>query len=229
LRPPVLVINYKNYKQAYGERGLKIAEYARRISEREDIEIIVAPPFTEIRDILKIGAYVYAQYADPLGYGAYTGSIPLEALKDIGVRGVIINHSEKKVDLRFINSVIEMSRKLGLETLVCAENNTVAKMISVLKPDAIALEPPELIGSGKAVSKVRPEIITEGVEIIKKIDRDIKVLAGAGITNYEDVSKAVELGSEGVLVASAIMLAEDPEKIIYEMTSALKKSWEKKQ
>jgi len=223
LRTPVLVINYKNYRQGYGDSGIRIAEYAKKISEQYDVEIIVMPPFTEIRSIINVGVPVYAQHADPLGYGASTGSIPLEALKDIGVRGVVVNHSEKRVDLRFIAKVIELSKKLGLETLVCAEDINVAKMIALLEPEAIALEPPELIGSGRAVSKAKPEIITEGVQAVKSINSKVKVLAGAGITNYEDVAKAIELGSEGVLVASAIMIAEKPDKVIEEMVKALKK------
>ncbi|MGC9009310.1 MAG: triose-phosphate isomerase [Sulfolobales archaeon] len=222
MKTPVLVINYKNYRQGYGESGIRIAEYAKKISERYDVEIIVMPPFTEIRNILKVGVLVYAQHADPLGYGANTGSIPLEALKDIGVKGVLVNHSEKRVDLRHIAKVIELSKKLGLETLVCAEDVYIAKMVALLEPDAIALEPPELIGSGKAVSKVKPEIITEGVQAVKSINNRVKVLAGAGITSYEDVAKAIELGSEGVLVASAIMTAEKPEKVIEDMVKALK-------
>ncbi|MEM0283873.1 MAG: triose-phosphate isomerase [Sulfolobales archaeon] len=223
MRTPVLAINYKNYKQGYGASGIKIAEAAKKASEKYDVEVIIIPPFTEIRSLLSIGLPIYAQHADPLGYGANTGSIPLEALKDIGVRGVMVNHSEKKVDLRHVAKVIEMSRRIGLETLVCAEDTQIARLIAVLKPDAIALEPPELIGTGKAVSKVRPEVITEGVEAVKSIDRNVRVLAGAGITSYEDVRKAVELGSEGVLVASAIMVAEDPSKVIEEMVRALKK------
>ncbi len=223
MRTPVLVINYKNYRQGYGDSGIRIAEYAKKISEQYDVEIIVMPPFTEIRSIIRVGVPVYAQHADPLGYGASTGSIPLEALKDIGVRGVVVNHSEKRVDLRFIAKVIELSKKLGLETLVCAEDINVAKMIALLEPEAIALEPPELIGSGRAVSKAKPEIITEGVQAVKSINSKVKVLAGAGITNYEDVAKAIELGSEGVLVASAIMIAEKPDKVIEEMVKALKK------
>lgn len=224
LKTPVLAINYKNYRQGYGESGIRIAEAAKRVREKYDIEIIIIPPFTEIKDLVRIGLPVYAQHADPVGYGASTGSISLEALKDVGVKGVLLNHSEKRVDLRHIARVVEIAKKIGLETLVCAEDVQIARLIALLKPDSIALEPPELIGTGRAVSKVRPEIITEGVRAVKSIDKDIIVLAGAGITGYEDVEKAIELGSEGVLVASAIMTSEDPAKVIEDMARALRKS-----
>lgn len=223
MRTPVLVINYKNYRQGYGESGVRIAKAVKEISSRYDTEIIVMPPFTEIREILRVGVPVYAQHTDPVGYGASTGSIPIEALRDLGVRGVVVNHSEKRVDLRHVAKVIELAKKLGLETLVCAEDTQVAKMIALLEPDAIALEPPELIGTGRAVSKVRPEVITEGVQAVKSVNRSVKVLAGAGITSYEDVAKAIELGSEGVLVASAIMTSNNPERVIEEMTRALRR------
>ena len=51
------------------------------------------------------------------------------------------------------------------------------------------------------------------------------VLAGAGITGGDDAARAVELGSAGVLVASAVMKAADPESKMRELAEAMFRAW----
>jgi triosephosphate isomerase len=50
----------------------------------------------------------------------------------------------------------------------------------------------------------------------------VKVLCGAGITNGNDVKKAIELGTYGVLVASGVVKAENPKKVLIDFAEALK-------
>jgi len=88
-------------------------------------------------------------------------------------------------------------------------------------PDMIAVEPPELIGTGISISKARPELITESLKQIRKVNRSVKVLCGAGVTTAEDVSKALELGSEGVLVASGVVKSKDPSAILQSMAGMM--------
>jgi triosephosphate isomerase len=45
---------------------------------------------------------------------------------------------------------------LGMTSIVCAQGPQEVVEISTLEPDFIAIEPPELIGSGRAVSKENP-------------------------------------------------------------------------
>lgn len=71
----------------------------------------------------------------------------------------------------------------------------------------MAIEPPELIGSGIPVSKASPEVVTGAV----KAAAGVKVLCGAGISKGEDVKAAIELGTHGVLLASGVTKAADPE------------------
>ena len=87
----------------------------------------------------------------------------------------------------------------------------------------IAIEPPDLIGSGISVSKARPELITSSLRAIRIINATVRVLCGAGITTSDDVSKALELGTEGVLVASSIVKSRDPARLLAEMAEAVLK------
>ncbi|MCD6235493.1 MAG: triose-phosphate isomerase, partial [Thaumarchaeota archaeon] len=88
---------------------------------------------------------------------------------------------------------------------------------AALGPDMIAIEPPELIGTGIPVSKAKPEVVSGAVEAVKRINTEVHVLCGAGISTGEDVARAIELGAEGVLLASAYVKAKDPKKVLSEM------------
>jgi len=90
-----------------------------------------------------------------------------------------------------------------------------------IDPDFIAIEPPELIGSGKAISTEKPDLIKKAASIINNSENKTKLLCGAGIVSGEDVAKALELGSKGILVASGIIKAKNWNKIISEFAKAL--------
>ena len=71
-----------------------------------------------------------------------------------------------------------------------------------------------MIGSGVSVSNAKPEIVTETIKKIKAVNDMIPVLCGAGVSNAEDVKKALGLGVDGILLASAFVKAEDPKKFL---------------
>ena len=222
IKTPVIVINYKVYNTSFGNSALSIAKAAEEVSINTGVNIIVAPPATEIRTLASnVSIPVYAQHVDPVDLGAYTGHIPPEAVKEAGAKGFIINHSERRIRVDEIARLVIKARNLGLNTLVCADTPEVAAALVVLNPDMIAIEPPELIGTGIAVSKAKPEIILSTVSRIRSVNNDVIILTGAGISTPEDVVKALELGTSGVLISSAIMKAKDPKKVINEMAEAV--------
>ena len=106
-------------------------------------------------------------------------------------------------------------------SIVCVKDIAEVKKYVRLDPDFIAIEPPELIGSGKSVSKEKPELIVKAASIVNSSKNKTKLLCGAGIVSGEDVSKAIELGSKGILVASGIIKAKNWNKIISEFSKAL--------
>ncbi len=123
----------------------------------------------------------------------------------------MLNHSEHRIDLSIIESLVSRLRNLGMTSIVCARTPDEVEKIAAFSPDFIAIEPPELIGSGRAVSKENPAIITNST---KAVGGRSKLICGAGITDKGDVSKAMELGSQGILVASGIVKAKSwPDKI----------------
>ncbi len=114
------------------------------------------------------------------------------------------------------------AREAGLLQVVCVDKVDRGQAVAPLKPDVIAIEPPELIGTGIPVSKARPEVVSGAVEAVHSINSDIKVLCGAGITSGEDVNAAMKLGAEGVLVASGVVKAADPYEVLLELAGAVR-------
>ncbi len=215
---PILAVNMKAYESAFGERALDVARSAREVANSyNDIRLIlVANPLNASR-LVSVYEDLYIQHADPVGFGAYTGFLPPGGVKLEGIRGVLLNHSEHKILYRDLEKTINMARDAGLEVMTCADTPGEAASIAHLKPDMIALEPPELIGTGIPVSRAKPDVITRGVSTVKSIDEEILVLAGAGITSGNDALRALELGAQGVLVASTVMKSREPGKKMMEL------------
>lgn len=159
---------------------------------------------------------------DPVGFGASTGSLVADVLKEMGAAGAIINHTENKVEFNSLVGSIARCRVAGLKSVVCVNSVEEAMAILGLGPDYLSLEYADLIGSGKSISALRPKDIEYFSKMVGKSGNGTKPMCGAGISTGGDVSAAVELGSHGVLVASAIVNAAEPEKIIREMAEAMK-------
>jgi len=207
----MLVINLKSYIETIGKRGLDLLEAAEKVADEYGIDIAIAPQFTDIYLLSKNAKKVkiFAQHIDPIEPGAYTGHILPEAVKEAGAVGTLINHSEKPMKIIDIEKAINIAKRLDLITIVCANDSIVGAAIAKFNPDYIAVEPPELIGTGISVSTAKPEIVINSVKMIKESNSNIKVLVGAGISNREDVKKALELGAEGVLLSSAVTKANN--------------------
>jgi len=225
VRTPIIIVNFKTYSEATGRRALKLAEDAEKASLESGVCIAVAPQFVDIPLIVEaVEIPVFAQHIDPIKPGSHTGHILPEAVKEAGAVGTLINHSERRLRLADIDAAVKRARDVGLTSLVCTNNADVSASAAALKPDMIAVEPPELIGTGIPVSKAKPEVVTGTVDFVKRINPNVVILCGAGITSPDDVSAAITLGTEGVLVASGIVKARNPYKVMVEFAEAITKT-----
>ena len=210
---PVIIVNFKAYEQTIGERAVALAKICEKVAVETGADIRVAVGATDIHKVSEsVTIPVYAEHVDEYPLGKHTGSILPEMIKVAGASGTLINHSEFKIPMKKLEECIRRSRALGLVTVACADTiNEQEKILGFSsKPDFIAIEPPELIGGDVSVSSARPELIAESVEKASS-GHGTKLLVGAGIKNRADVEKAIELGAHGVLLASGIDLASDPE------------------
>jgi triosephosphate isomerase len=217
-----LIINFKNYEEISADKAVKLAQSALQVSEKLKVEIIVAPPQPVLALIAKdIPIPVICQHVDNEKMGASTGFIVPEIAKSYGAVGSLINHSEHRIEMSSIASLVERIRRLGMTSIVCAQEPHEVAKISTFEPDFIAIEPPELIGSGRAVSKENPAIITKSIQVAGSRS---SVICGAGITDKADVVKAMDLGSQGILVASGVVKATSWEEKITELACGMMKS-----
>jgi len=224
VRTPLILVNFKTYSEATGERALDLAKTAEKVSLESEVCIGVAPQFADISMIShEVNIPVFAQHIDPIKPGSYTGHILPEDVKSAGAVGTLVNHSERRLKLADIDAVLMRAREVKLLTVVCTNNAAVSAAAAALKPDMIAVEPPELIGTGIPVSKAKPEVVTNTIENVRGVNSEVVILCGAGITNGEDVAAALKLGTEGVLVASGIVKATDPYKVMLEFAEAITK------
>jgi triosephosphate isomerase len=215
-------VNFKTYFEATGKRALELAKKAEKVSVETDVCFGLAPQFVDIASVANTVALpVFAQHVDPISPGNYTGHVLPEALKEAGAVGTLINHSERRLKLADIELAIAEARDANLLSVVCANTANVSAAVAALQPNMIAVEPPELIGTGIPVSKAKPEVVSGTVEAVKKINPKVVVLCGAGITVGEDVSAALKLGTEGVLVASGVVKAKDPYKVMLEFAESI--------
>jgi triosephosphate isomerase len=222
LKTPTIVLNVKTYTEATGINALEIAMLMDKISKEKNASMAIAVQATDITLCAKkISIPVWAEHIDPIKPGSNTGWTLPEAIKTAGAVGTLINHSEHRLKLADIDFCVTRAKELNLDHIVCSNNVSTSKALAALLPNFVAVEPPELIGGDISVTTANPDIISDSVEAVKKVDRNVKVLCGAGVKNGKDVAKAIELGADGVLLASGIVKAKNKESVIRDLVSGL--------
>ena len=223
---PILILNFKNYLEVAGRASIELAKAAQQVSKSLDgrIKIVACPPQPALSLVKEnVDIPVFAQHVDNAKEGSTTGYFIPEIAKSFGAQGSLINHSEHRIDRpETIQNLVDNLRKLQMISVVCARSAAEVADIARFKPDYIAIEPPELIGSGKAVSKENPAIVTDSIEAAAKVTQVVKVICGAGITDAADVRSALKLGAKGILVASGVIKATSWVDKISELASGYK-------
>jgi triosephosphate isomerase len=223
---PILILNFKNYLEVAGRASIELARAAQQVSKSLDgrIKIVACPPQPALSLVKEnVDIPVFAQHVDDAKEGSTTGYFIPEIAKSFGAQGSLVNHSEHRIDRpETIQNLVDNLRKQQMISVVCARSAAEVADIARFKPDYIAIEPPELIGSGKAVSKENPAIVTDSIEAAAKVSQVVKVICGAGITDAADVRSALKLGAKGILVASGVIKSTSWADKISELASGYK-------
>lgn len=223
IKPPFFEVGPKAY--LYGDDMLRLAKAIDRAAIKYDVDVIVTPQYTDIRLLAENTEriLVFAQHMDYLTPGRGLGSVLPEAVKAAGAVGVMLNHAEKKLTLPEIEKTIARADEVGLATIVCADTVDELKAIAKMSPNLLVAEPTELIGTGKTSDA---NYVKETIETVRAINPDIMVLQGAGISNGQDVYNTIKLGAQATGSTSGIIKAKDPEAMVDEMLSALRRAWD---
>lgn len=211
-------VNFKTYKEATGENSLKLAKICLKLSKEKNIPIV---PIVQIVDLFRVasetGGQVWVQHLDDANPGKSTGFITIDAVMEALGKGTLLNHSEHPLPPGLVKQTIVKAKQKGFQTMVCTKTLGQLKKLIKFKPDLIAYEISEFIGTTTSITDASPKSIIKAV----KICGEIPLIIGAGINKPEDLTKAKEMGAKGVLVSSSVVLAEDQEQKLGELLSTL--------
>lgn len=218
-----IFINFKTYLQGTGANAIKLAQICEQVSQGKKIEII---PIVQVADIYPVKQAVeipvWVQYVDPVLPGKTTGFITLESVLEAGASGTLLNHSEHQIPPGTVKQVLARVQSLkskvqNFETMVAAKTLGQLEKLIKLKPDFIAYEIADLIGGKVSITDASPK----SIEKVIKIAGEVPLIVGAGINKAEDLAVARKLGAAGVLIASAVVLAENQRRKLEELISRI--------
>jgi triosephosphate isomerase len=178
VRQSFIAGNWKMHKT----RGEAVALATELVAQVKNVShrILIAPPFTALASVYEVvkGSNVVlgAQNMGPEEIGAHTGEVSVLMLKDVGVKVVILGHSERRhvygeTD-ELINKKVKLALAHGLEVILCVgetlaerEQGITEKVVEQqtknglagvtnndLKQVTIAYEPVWAIGTGKTAT-----------------------------------------------------------------------------
>jgi len=218
---PLVVVNFKTYSSASASTADELAKKMEQYSNSNARMVAVVSAF-DLHSVSNLcnNLEVWSQHLDPVGQGSFTGWLEPETAISRGAKGTIINHAEHKVSIEHVKELLEQLPQ-GFPVCACAADVEEAKALAKLGPTFIAVEPPELIGGDISVTTADPSIVSDTVSAVKSVNPDVRILCGAGVKNGNDVAKAIELGAEGVLLASGVTKANDALSVLEDLVSSL--------
>jgi len=203
-----------------------LAQAKRLFNAVKETKAVICPPFPYL-SVFKYN-FLCAQDCHWELSGAFTGEASPKRLKDLGVKYVIIGHSERRKHFKetdeIINKKIKAALKVSLKPILCvgenkgqeAErviNNQLKKDLKGiskkdLKKVIIAYEPVWAIGTGNFCSANKANKVREFIK--EKLDN--KILYG-GSVNSKIAKNYLKIGFDGLLIGNASLDAEEFRKI----------------
>jgi triosephosphate isomerase (TIM) len=188
----------------------------------EGAEVVICPPFVSLAAALESGRPIYAQNVHWAPEGAYTGEVSAPMLRELGVAGAIVGHSERRQYFGETDETVarraSAAQEHGLGVIACVgetlEERESGQMELVLRvqveaiADAvdatddrfvIAYEPVWAIGTGRTAS---PDQAQEAHAFIKSL-LDARVLYGGSVKPENAAELLSEPDVDGALVGGA--------------------------
>jgi triosephosphate isomerase len=219
MEAPLVVVNFKTYTSALASAADRLGKQMADVNT--NARMVAVTSAFDLSSVSSIeGLEVWSQHLDPVGQGSHTGWLEPETAIARGAVGTIINHAEHKVSLDHVRDLMAMLPE-GFPVCACAADVTEARALAKLGPTFIAVEPPELIGGDISVTSADPTIVSDTVAAVKEVNPNVRILCGAGVKNGQDVATAIALGAEGVLLASGVTKANDPQTVLEDLVSLL--------
>ncbi|MFZ1881541.1 MAG: triose-phosphate isomerase [Gaiellaceae bacterium] len=187
------------------------------------VDVVVCPPFVSLAAAVQALAGteigVFAQNCHWEAEGAFTGEVSAPMLRELGVYGTLVGHSERRQYFgetdETVGKRVRAALAAGLHVIACvgeteAEREAgeteavLRRQLAVLEPDdnlVIAYEPVWAIGTGKSAT---PQIAQAAHEIVRSVI-DAPVLYGGSVKPENAAELLSEPAIDGALVGGAAL------------------------
>ena len=215
-----------NWKLFKGPRETR--EFLERFEPPDGVDVVICPPYVSLAAAVESGLVIYAQNVHWAAEGAYTGEVSAPMLRELGVAGSIVGHSERRQYFGETDETVARrtvaALENGLGVIACVgeseEERQAGQTELVLRlqvealRDAvgaherlvIAYEPVWAIGTGRTAT---PDLAQEAHALIKALV-DVPVLYGGSVKPDNAAELFAEADVDGALVGGASL---DPESL----------------
>jgi triosephosphate isomerase (TIM) len=208
--------NWKMFKGPADTRAFLAA-----FAPPDGVDVIVCPPFASLAAAVESGRSVYAQNVHWEPSGAYTGEVSPQMLLELGVRGALVGHSERRQLFGESDEMVARRARSALDAglgVIACVGETIeqresgdTELVLKIQVEAIAFaagdhadlvlayEPVWAIGSGLTAT---PEQVREAHAFIKDL-LDRPVLYGGSVKPDNAQELLAQPGIDGALVGGA--------------------------
>ena len=246
-RIPLIAGNWKMHKTSASGAAF-IRELAEALGTVAGREVVVAPPFTGLYEAAKAAEgssiSIAAQDVFWQSEGAYTGEVSVEMLADLGVKGCIIGHSERRqyfgeTDKSVADKLAAVLAQ-GLLPIMCVGENEhereaglTESVLSRQVPAGLAMvdagnagqvciayEPIWAIGTGRTAT---PDMAQEAAAFVRRevaavlgdaAAESVRVLYGGSVTAENVDELMAQADIDGALVGGASLKLESFARIV---------------
>jgi triosephosphate isomerase len=208
-----------NWKMFKGPR--EAAAFCASFEPPPGVDVVLCPPYVSLQAVVAGGVPTYAQNVHWAREGAFTGEVSAPMLAEVGARGAIVGHSERRQYFGETDETVARRAyallEAGLGIIACvgesAEERAAGQTEFVLRIQveaiadavagwdglAIAYEPVWAIGTGQTAT---PEVAQEAHAYIKSIV-DTPVLYGGSVKPENAAELMAQPDVDGALVGGA--------------------------
>jgi triosephosphate isomerase (TIM) len=209
--------NWKMYKGPGETR-----DFCAAFAPPAGVDAVLCPPFGSLGAAVASGHTIYAQNVHWADEGAFTGEVSTKILLELGARGTIVGHSERRQYFGETDETAALRAKhaleAGLRVIACvgeledereqgATADVLRRQVGVLQGHdnlVVAYEPVWAIGTGKTAT---PEIAQEAHALIKSL-LDVPVLYGGSVKPENAEELLAQPDVDGALVGGASLEVE---------------------
>ena len=197
-------------------------EFCAAFSPPDGVDAVLCPPFGSLGAAVESGHTIYAQNVHWVDEGAFTGEVSTLILRELGVQGAIVGHSERRQYFGETDETVGLraahALQAGLRVIACVgeleeerergeTEEVLRRQVSVLRPHdnlVVAYEPVWAIGTGKTAT---PEIAQQAHALIKSI-LAVPVLYGGSVKPENAGELLAQPDVDGALVGGASLEVE---------------------